>query len=95
MVNPGFWLSSLLTCDFCRPGGVVWGRGGAETVQLALQLSDEVIFSVQLQLQLIDEGVTLQQLLNLSLQGKLEVTESSHQPVTAGGLCIYKSNEIQ
>lgn len=51
-------------------------------VQLSLELPDEVIFSVELQFQLIDEGVTLSELLDLGLQGKLEVSQGSHGPGT-------------
>lgn len=44
-------------------------------VQLYLQLSDQIILSVQLQLQLINERVSLPELLDLQLQSELKVPQ--------------------
>lgn len=47
-------------------------------VQFCLQLSDEIILGVQLQLQLIYQTVSLTELLDLQLQRKLQVPQSTH-----------------
>lgn len=52
-------------------------RGAAVAVQLYLQLPDQVIFGVQLQLQLIDQGIPMSQLLDLQLQSQLEVPQGA------------------
>lgn len=53
------------------------GRGRPEhrpvLVQLVLQPLDQLILLIKLQLQLIDQGVALPQLLNFLLQGVLQV----------------------
>lgn len=57
--------------------------GGPENravlVQLVLQPLNKLILLVQLQLQLVDQGVALPQLLDLLLQGVLEVPQGPHQ----------------
>ncbi|KAG7218096.1 hypothetical protein INR49_020605 [Caranx melampygus] len=52
-------------------------RGAAVSVQLDLQLSDQIVLGVELQLQLVDEGVSLPQLLDLQLQGQLQVPQGA------------------
>lgn len=52
-------------------------RRAAVAVQLYLQLPDQVIFGVQLQLQLIDQGIPMSQLLDLQLQSQLEVPQGA------------------
>lgn len=49
----------------------------AVPVQLYLQLPDQIIFGVQLKLQLVDECVSLPQLLDLQLQGQLKVSQGA------------------
>lgn len=68
-------------CNFTCVGrllgaGSLLGRA-AVPVQLYLQLPDQIIFGVQLQLQLVDERVSLSQLLDLQLQGQLKISEGA------------------
>lgn len=67
------------TCASC--GGTGERDVGSVAVQLLLQSANEFILGVQLQLQLIYQRVPLAKLLDLELQGKLEVPECTHYPV--------------
>lgn len=74
------WTNSV-GCNFTCVGrllgaGSLLGRA-AVPVQLYLQLPDQIIFGVQLQLQLVDERVSLSQLLDLQLQGQLKISEGA------------------
>lgn len=65
------------TCvgHLCRVGCLLCGA--AVVVQFYLKLPYQVIFGVQLQLQLIDKGISLSQLLDLQLQSQLKVPQGA------------------
>lgn len=65
------------TCVCCLLGAESLLGRAAVPVQLYLQLPDQIIFGVQLQLQLVDERVPLPQLLDLQLQSQLKVSEGA------------------
>ena len=66
-----------LTCVHRLPGAdrLLWGA--AVSVQFYLQLPDQIVFGVQLQLQLVDESVSLSELLDLQLQSQLKIPQSA------------------
>lgn len=67
------WLQDealLLGLDLLGGGGP---EHGPVLVQLGLQPLDQLILLIQLQLQLVNQGVALPQLLDLLLQGVLQV----------------------
>lgn len=84
---------SPLSCTCTRCWGAGQRDGGSVAVQFLLQPPNEFVLSIQLQLQLIYQGIPLAKLLDLKLQGKLEVPKCTHNLETSGNKSWVNSPE--
>lgn len=71
----------LLGLDLLGGGG---SQHRAVLVQFILEPLDQLVLLIQLQLQLIDQGVALPELLDLQLQGVLQVPQGAHWTAHTG-----------